>query len=269
MTTLAPDSNPSSPAGAAAETLTAPTAPPVVVRDFSMLIALLAIGGYFAIAAPSFLEARNLSYLAIEVSITAVLALGMLLVLLPGHIDLSAGSSAALFGAVAAVLIFNHGWPAALAMLTALVAGVVVYWLMGLLIIKEKVPAFIITLGGLLIFRGLQWLVIQNATIPVTTGGQANLYSLLTTYNVPPAFGWIIAGGVIALMGLAAWAGYRRLRALPGVTVSGEMVFMRWMVSAQLIALFVLICNQFRGLPLPAIILGAAALAVHLLTHAT
>lgn len=247
---------------------TAP-APGVAVRDFSMLIALLVISAFFAVMAPSFLGARNLSMLAIELSITAVLALGMLLVLLPGHIDLSAGSSAALFGGIAAVLIFNHNWPAPLALGVSIVAALAVYWLMGLLIIKQEIPAFIITLSGLLVFRGLQWKVIQSSTIPVSIGGETNLYSALTTYYVPPLWSWIIGVAVIALMGWATLSNYRHRKALPGVPVDGEMEFMRWFVAAQLIALFVLICNQYRGLPLPALILGVAAVLVHVLTQQT
>lgn len=241
----------------------------VAARDFSMLIALLVISGFFAVMVPTFLGARNLSLLAIELSITAVLALGMLLVLLPGHIDLSAGSSVALFGAIAAVLIFKHGVPAPLAMGASFAAALFVYFLMGLLIIKQKIPAFIITLGGLLVFRGLQWTVIQNATIPVSVGGSANLYSALTTYYVPPVFSWVIGAAVVGLMGLATLSAYRRRKALPGVPVSGELTFMGWFVSAQLLVLFVLICNQYRGLPLPALILGATALLVHMLIRQT
>lgn len=241
----------------------------VAVRDFSMLIALLVISGFFAVTAPSFLGARNLSLLAIELSITAVLALGMLLVLLPGHIDLSAGSSVALFGAIAAVLIFKHGWPAPAAMGAAFAAALVVYLLMGLLIIKQKIPAFIITLGGLLVFRGLQWTVIQNATIPVSVGGQPNIYSALTTYFVPPVWSWIIAAAVIGLMGFSTLSSYRHRKTLPGIPVNGELELMGWFVSAQLIILFVLVCNQYRGLPLPALILGVTAFLVHMLIRQT
>ena len=60
-------------------------------RDFSMAIALFAIGAFFTIASPTFVSARNLSNLAVELSITAVLALGMLLIIVPGHVDQSFG----------------------------------------------------------------------------------------------------------------------------------------------------------------------------------
>ncbi|PYK57073.1 MAG: ATPase, partial [Verrucomicrobia bacterium] len=124
-------------------------------RDFSLVIALVVICAFFAIASPQFLSARNLSLLTTELSITATLAIGMLLVILPGNIDLSAGSGVGLLGGIASVLVFEHKWPAPLAMGIALVAGVLIWSSMGNLIVRQKIPAFIITLGGLLIFKGL------------------------------------------------------------------------------------------------------------------
>ena len=78
----------------------------IAVREFSMLLALAAIWAFFAWREPVFMSERNLSLLSIELAVTATLALGMLLVLLPGQIDLSAGSGVGLTGAVAAVLVF-------------------------------------------------------------------------------------------------------------------------------------------------------------------
>ncbi|PYK41609.1 MAG: ATPase, partial [Verrucomicrobia bacterium] len=123
-------------------------------RDFSLVIALVVICAFFAIASPQFLSARNLSLLITELSITATLAMGMLLVILPGNIDLSAGSGVGLLGGIASVLVFEHNWPAPLAMGTALLTGILIWFCMGNLIVRQKIPAFIITLGGLLIFKG-------------------------------------------------------------------------------------------------------------------
>src|SRR5690606_30501429 len=159
-----------------------------------MAIALVVIWAFFASQQPAFLSSRNLSLLMIELSVTAILALGMLLVLLPGHLDLSAGSGVGLTGAIAAVLVFNLGWPSVAAMLAAFAVALVIWTLMGLLITKQKIPAFIITLGGLLVFRGAHWLIIQSQTVPVVEGGSTNLYSLLTTYYLPDWAGYTLAG---------------------------------------------------------------------------
>jgi len=250
----------------ASPALSKPVSTGISIRDVTMPLALVAVFGYFALMAPSFLSPRNLSMLATEVSITAVLALGMFLVILPGHIDLSAGSGVGLIGGIAAVLIFSHDWPAPLALLCAIAVAVCIWFVMGSLIIKERVPAFIITLSGLLIFRGLQWLVIQNGTIPVVRGGATNIFSLLTTYYVPPRLGLFALAIIFAAMALGAWKGYRQRRA-DGIAGDGELAFMHVFVTGQLLLLFVVICNQYRGVPLPAVILGVTGTAVFILTR--
>src|SRR5438034_5848436 len=172
-------------------------------RDFSLVIALVVICAFFAIVSPQFLSARNLSLLTTELSITATLAMGMLLVILPGNIDLSAGSGVGLLGGITSVLIFEHNWPAPLAMGTALVTGILIWFFMGNLIVRQKIPAFIITLGGLLIFKGLFWLVIHNSTIPIVQGGRANLYSVLTTFYLPPIAGYALAALIVVVVTFA------------------------------------------------------------------
>jgi D-xylose transport system permease protein len=228
-------------------------------RDFSMLIALAAIVAFFAIRAPSFLGPRNLSMLVIELSITAVLALGMLLVIVPGEIDLSVGSGVGLTGGVACVLVFERGWSSPAAMGVALLLGVVVWLGMGALIVLQKVPSFIITLGGLLVFKGLHWLVIRSATVPTAVGGTTNLYSLLTTYYLPAKAGLAIVVLVVLAM---AWsqAASRRRRAALGLRVEdGEPATMKLIVTAQALLLFVLVTDRYRGVPLSAVILGVVA----------
>jgi D-xylose transport system permease protein len=233
------------------------------------VVALIAITVFFALKIPVFLSARNLSLLLIELSVTAVLALGMLLVLLPAQIDLSAGSGVGLFGALSAVLVFFAGWPAPLAMGVSVVLGIALWALMGALIVGQRIPAFIVTLGGLLVFRGAHWLVLKGQTVPVVEGGQDNLFSLLTTYYVPPVFGWGIA--LVVLGGVAASrlrARQRRLRF--GFAVGDrETTFLELFVTAQIIALAVLVTNQYRGIPLAALVLGGAVLAVQVVTQHT
>lgn len=237
-------------------------------RDFSMLIALILIAAYFYMRDANFLSARNLAQLGIELSATAVLGLGMLIVILPGHIDLSVGSGVGLIGAVAAVLVVNQDWAAlpALAITTAL--AVLIYTAMGVIIIKERVPAFIITLGGLLVFKGVHWLVIASETVPVTPGGTENLYSRLTTYYLHATLGYALGAACIAGIGLSLWRGHRR-RTARGLESDGELSFLRWFLAAQVIFLFVLVMNQYKGVPLAAVLLGLVALAVHVLLQQT
>jgi D-xylose transport system permease protein len=249
----------------------------ISARDFSMLIALLLIWAYFVFApmvlrndySATFVSARNLSVLAVDLSITAILALGMLLIILPGHIDLAAGSGVGLFGAIAAVLVFWHDWPAPAALLVGLIAAIIAWTLMGAMIVKERVPAFIITLGGLLAFRGLHWLIIKGQTIPVVHGGGENLYSRLTTYYLPPAIGYLLAAIIIAGLIIAKLVARGRRKAYGFEVDDGEMTFVKLFIAGQIVVLFVLVTNQFRGVPLPAVILGATALFVWVLTQHT
>lgn len=232
------------------------------VRDFSMALALAAIVAFFTIRSPSFLGARNLSMLCIELSITAVLALGMLLVIVPAEIDLSVGSGVGLLGGVASVLVFHHHWPAPLAMALVIAAGLGVWLAMGALIVKQKVPSFIITLGGLLVFKGLHWLVIQNSTVPVAPGGETNLFSLLTTYYVPPAIGLVLAS-LIAGASLVTFL--LRVRTESAAREDRTFGLMKWFVFAQAVFLFVLVTNSYRGVPLASLILSAVAWGVYVL----
>lgn len=238
-------------------------------RELPIVIALLAICAFFAIKDPAFLGARNLSLLVTELSITATLAMGMLLILLPGHIDLSAGSGVGLLGGIASVLVFHHHLPAPAALGVGFLCGVLIWMAMGAFIVCERMPSFIVTLGALLIFKGFFWRVINNATVPVTAGGQSNLYSLLTTYYLPVELGWLLAGLLVLALVFTTLSARKR-RVQHGFAVdSKEMAFMRLFITAQAIALFVLVTGQFRGIPLPALILGGVTLIVYAVTQHT
>ncbi len=220
----------------------------LTLRDLSLALALIALAVYFTVAVPGwkFLSALNLSQLTIDFSIAATLAIGMLLVILPGHIDLSAGSGVGLIGGIGAVLITNHHWPALPSLAVGLVVALIIWGAMGTLIVKERIPAFIITLGGLLLYRGLFLDVIQHHTIPIVPGGQHNLYSLLTTYYLPPIAGYTLAG--IAAVGIIFFRlqsrAARQQHGLP--TDDMEITFLQLFLAAQIIFLFVLVTHAGR-----------------------
>ncbi len=240
-----------------------------MLREFSTVIALAAIWGVFAFLSPAFLTPRNLSMLMIEVSTTALLSLGMLLIILPGHIDLSVGSGVGLIGGIASVLVFQHSWPAPAAMALGLLAALIIWTAMGTIVVKQGMPPFIITLGGLLVFKGAFWLVIHNSTVPVAPGGATNLYSLLTTYYLPVSAGFALAALCAAGYGWAQWSGYKSRALHHPEAADGERAFLLWFVVAQGLFLFVLVMNRFRGVPLPIVILGLVTLAIAVLTKMT
>ena len=242
---------------------------PAAFKSLALPAALVAVAVFFAVREPAFLGARNLTQLLIEFAMVGTLALGMFLIILTGNIDLSVGSGVGLIGGVAAVLITGQGWPAGGALVAGLAAAVALWTLMGALIVKQHIPSFIITLGGLLIFKGLFWLVIESATVPVSRGDEDNAYSLLTTYYLPGAAGLglaLAASLLVWIFSLRARAA-RRAAGLPDTP---------WRETAAdpatvTVLLFVvaLVCNRFRGVPLALVILGAVTALVYFLTRHT
>lgn len=243
--------------------------PRLQLQNLAMPLALLGIGAFFALQEAAFLGPRNLTQLIVEFSITGTLALGMFMILLTGQIDLSVGSGVGLIGGIAAVLVFQQGWPAPAALLAALAVAVVLWTLMGTLIVGQRIPSFIITLGGLLIFKGLFWLVIDNATVPVSRGDQDNLYALLTTYYLPAGIGLGLAIAVAAALAVLGWLGRTaRIRAGLSVRAAGREVLVRLATTAGIIGL-ALVCNASRGVPVSLLVLSATAGAVYYLTQHT
>jgi len=239
------------------------------LRDFSMVIALILIWVFFSLKTNLFLGPRNLSMLAIELSVTATLALGMLLVLLPGKIDLSVGSGVGLIGGIAAVLVFKQDIPAGFAMLAGLAVALALWFLMGSLIVKQNMPPFIITLGGLLVFKGFFWLVIQNATVPVTKGNEANIYSQLTIYSLPEWAGYVVFA-IIAIGIIWSNIKARQSKIKHGFEIERfDVAFLKVFISIQILLLLIVNLNAFRGIPLALLILGMVALIVNIITKNT
>ncbi|MGH7944099.1 MAG: sugar ABC transporter permease [Opitutaceae bacterium] len=239
------------------------------LRNLAMPLALIGICTYFALRETAFLGPRNLTQLIVEFSITGTLALGMFMILLTGQIDLSVGSGVGLIGGIAAVLVFQQGWPAPAAMAAAFTVALVLWTLMGALIVRQRIPSFIITLGGLLIYKGLFWLVIQNSTVPVSRGDEDNAYSLLTTYYLPANAGLLLASIVMALLAVVAWRS-RVARTAHGLPVRARAKDVAiWLATTTGVIGLVLVCNASRGVPFPLLILSATGGGVYFLTSHT
>ncbi len=239
-----------------------------LLKTLSMPLALAGICAFFAVKEPAFLGPRNLSQLMVEFSITGTLALGMFMILLTGQIDLSVGSGVGLIGGTAAVLVTKQGWGAPAALAAGLGVALALWALMGTLIVKQRIPSFIITLGGLLVFKGVFWKVIENSTIPVM-GVDENLYSRITTYYLPANAGFVLAGVVVALLVLLEWLD-RSARAARGLPVpSAARAFGLLALVAAGIFVGVDRFNRFHGLPVTFLILSATAAAVYILTRHT
>jgi D-xylose transport system permease protein len=246
-------------------------------RTLFMLGALLAVGLFFTAYGVlgerdiGFLTARNLSLLSTELASSGVLALGMLLVILPGHVDLSAGSAVGLTGGLAAMMVLQPSglvshlfgahvqlgsFPAWLAMVLALLVSMLLYAGMGWCVAYQRMPAFIVTLGGLLAFKGLHWQVIANSTVPVAPGGGSNALSALTTLYLPMPWAWAVGGTLFV-----AVAASRRGK--------GELWLLQTVVAGQLLAVALIVCGRYRGVPLAAVLLALVAAAVYTITEKT
>src|SRR5262249_49397796 len=150
-------------------------------------------------------------------------------------------SGVGLIGGIASVLVFEHHFPAPLAMAIGFAFGIIVWSLMGKLIVGLRIPAFIITMGGLLVFKVTFWLVIHNETIAVTAGTSANLYSLLTTYYFPRWAGYLLAAFVGTVLIVARLRSRAALRKEGFEVEDGEVAFLKVFISLQAIFLAVLV----------------------------
>src|SRR5689334_16312986 len=137
--------------------------------DLGMLpvvASLLVIWVYFQIANDKFLSPLNLTNLLLQMAGLGILAVGIILVLLLGEIDLSVGIVSGLCAAVMAVINVKVGWPGPVAVLAALVTGALIGFFQGVWITKVRVPAFIVTLAGFIGWQGvLLWVLGSTGTI--------------------------------------------------------------------------------------------------------
>lgn len=135
-------------------------------RQYAMAVALVIIMILFQILTNGVLfRPVNITNLVLQYSYVLILSVGMLLVILTGNVDLSVGSVAAFVGAVSAVLMVNYNMPVWLSILFCLIIGALVGAWQGFWIAYVRIPAFIVTLAGMLIFRGLTMVLLQGRTI--------------------------------------------------------------------------------------------------------
>ena len=160
-------------------------------KDFGLLVLILVIGGVVAAVNPRFLSPINLANTANLVGLFGLFAIGQAFVIITAGIELSAGSVIALLGVLFVDLIVNLGVPWPLALLTMLLLGVVIGLAHGLLITRLRMQPFIVTLCGLLIYRGIARFYTQDATAGFGYGQSFPLLEWLTTgrtFGVPHSF---------------------------------------------------------------------------------
>jgi len=194
---------------------------------------------------------RNLALLARQMSVTSLLAVGMVMVIVTGEIDLSVGAMAGLLGGVAAIAFEKAGWPLALAFLAALCLGALLGLVQGSLVAWLRVPSFIVTLGGMLVFGGTLLGITEGVSI---SPGRPFLF-VGQTY-VPKAMGWALAGLLAALLATA------------GARASGPTRWKRLGLAAVAVV-FTAVMNAYAGIPLPVLLVLLVASLFSILSHRT
>jgi D-xylose transport system permease protein len=233
-----------------------------------MVIALIVVWVFFQYATGGiFLEARNFSNLMRQTAVTGVLSIGMLMVIVTGQIDLSVGSVVGLAGGVAAAAASQAwlGWGLIPSLAAAILVGLVIGAAHGLLVAYANIPAFIVTLGGLLVWRGAIKGLSKGNTIPIEQPG----FKAIGQCYMHPVAGYAIAAAIVAAI---AWVTIRRNRARQqyGMTAQSAAVVAAKVLAPSIVVLaFTYALNSYTGVPAPVIIFLSVALLGAFITQNT
>ncbi|ASU84457.1 ABC transporter permease [Nocardiopsis gilva YIM 90087] len=235
-----------------------------------VLTGLIVISIVFQALHERFLSPQNLSNLTVQIAAVGLMTTGVIMVLLLGEIDLSIGSVAGVSAAVLAVLTVKQGVPEWAAIAAAVGVGLVIGIIHGTIFAKVGVPAFVVTLAGLLGWQGAQiYLLGDDGTMNISDGGA--IAYLTQTYFVP-AVGWGIAAVVVAVYAATTIYGERR-RVRAGLTPRTplETAFRALLLVLLAVLLFgaVAVLNQFKGVPLAFLIFVGFVVAFDLMLRKT
>jgi len=231
-----------------------------------VVLGLAAVWIYFQSENSNFLSSGNLTNLMLQIAAMGTIAVGVVMVLLLGEIDLSVGSVSGLAAATMAVLNVKEGWAAPQAIAAGLVVGVGIGLVQGLWVTKLRVPSFVVTLAGLLAWQGAQLHVLGstgsiNITDPTITDLAFTFFS--------DGVGWALAALVIAGTALVTLARRRRARAasLPPRPLLGDAARLVVVTVGTIVA--VAVFNDNRGVPLAMCIFVGFVIVFDVLTRRT
>ncbi len=231
-----------------------------------VVVALIGVWTYFWFENHRFISASNLTNLMLQLAPGGTIAIGVVLVLLIGEIDLAITSTGAFAAAAMVVLNLRHGWPAALAIIAGLVTGAIVGLIQGLFVTRVRVPAFILTLAGQLILIGLLLRVLgPTGSIYVTNQTIINLgqtfYSNLVSWIIAIVMG--VAYSVFVLRDRA------RRRAAGLVMPPLRNLVFRFIVVLGGLFVATLTFTLDRGLPLMVLIFICFVIIIDLVLRRT
>ena len=244
------------------------------LRQSGIYIAFVAIIVLFAILTEGvLLDAGNITNIVLQYSYILILAIGMVIVIIAGHIDLSVGSVVALTGAVSAILVIRNGVPWWVGVLVALAVGIVIGAWQGFWVAFVGIPAFIVTLAGMLLFRGLTQMTLSNVSLspfPAEYQKIANgfLNGLFGGSGVD-VFTLVIFA--LAVVGFAAssWRSRRARLEYQQVVEAMPLFILKIVLVGAVVMAFAYKLATNRGLPIVLIILAALILIYGLVTNRT
>ncbi|MCC7307624.1 MAG: sugar ABC transporter permease [Acidobacteria bacterium] len=231
-----------------------------------MIIVLGLIWLFFHWATDSiFLTSRNLSNLMTQMAVTAILAVGMLMVIVSGNIDLAVGSVLGFAGALAAFSLTTLEYGMSASILLAIGVAIVIGLFHGALIAYLNIPAFIVTLGGLLAWRGAtKWLLGGN-TIPVSD----EVFKAIGQGNLPKTIGWVLAGVAILFVLFMVYRSAASIKEYGLGDANYGAAVLKALLPIGAIVVFIWVMNNYQGVPVPVLILLAVALFGAFLTNST
>ncbi|WBB66455.1 ABC transporter permease [Micromonospora sp. WMMD812] len=208
------------------------------------VLGLLVLCTVFSIARPSFLTAGNFANLFTQGAAVTLIAMGLVFVLLLGEIDLSAGYASGVCAAVLANVVTVLGYPWYVAVLAAIVTGVVIGTALGFLVAKVGIPSFVVTLAGFLAFQGIALMLMKEGS---NISIRDETLVAIANRNLPPLLGWVLV--LVAVAGYAAVQLLRhRNRAARGlITDPIAVVFARIGGLALVLGVAVFILNLERS----------------------
>lgn len=244
------------------------------IRQYGMFIALFVIMIVFNILTEgTFVSARNLTNLYLQTGYIAVLAVGMVLVIVAGHIDLSVGSVAAFTGAIAAILQVKMGIPTLPAIGITLVVGMMIGAWQGFWIAYRGVPAFIVSLASMLIFRGAVIGITKGQTIgpfaesfnKISTGYLADIAAIEGVHVLSIVIG-LLAVGLYVFSEIRK----RNTRKQYGFEILPVPLFaMQLLAIAALVMGFILSMALYKGIPYTVMIVVALVALYTFITKKT
>lgn len=209
------------------------------------LTGIIAFGCLFAVLRPRFLTPENLANLLTHAATIAIIAMGLVFVMLLGEIDLSVGYTSGACGAVAALLVTNEQMPWYVAVTAALLTGLAIGLILGLLVAKARMPSFIVTLAALLGLQGVVLLELSGGSnISIHDGAMLQI----ANGNLDPAVGWPL--WAVGMVGYVMIEFRRKRKGLHHRTAAPDpMPLIIWRIAAVTVvsAIIVYVLDQERS----------------------